>query len=85
MKKQFRFSEDERNGTKGGVPDKTSFEFAIAQCAEKAGIDMLPVGDSMGICVYIYTGTVPVTMEQRVAHPPKLFGEEHLTPSRICV
>ena len=29
---------------------------------------MLLVGDSLGMCVYGYEGTVPVTMEQMIFH-----------------
>ena len=47
----------------------TSYDFPTAQFAEKAGIDMLLVGDSMGMCVYGYTGgTLPVTMNQCIVH-----------------
>jgi 3-methyl-2-oxobutanoate hydroxymethyltransferase len=47
----------------------TSYDFPTAQFAEKAGIDMLLVGDSMGMCVYGYTsGTLPVTMDQCIVH-----------------
>jgi 3-methyl-2-oxobutanoate hydroxymethyltransferase len=47
----------------------TSYDFPTAQFAEKAGVDMLLVGDSMGMCVYGYTsGTLPVTMGQCIAH-----------------
>jgi 3-methyl-2-oxobutanoate hydroxymethyltransferase len=47
----------------------TSYDFPTAQFAEKAGIDMLLVGDSMGMCVYGYAGgTMPVTMDQCIVH-----------------
>lgn len=47
----------------------TSYDFPTAQFAEKAGIDMLLVGDSMGMCVYGYPGgTLPVTMDQCIGH-----------------
>ncbi|MFH0916874.1 MAG: 3-methyl-2-oxobutanoate hydroxymethyltransferase, partial [bacterium] len=36
--------------------------------AQAAGLDMLLVGDSLGMCVYGYSGTVPVTMEQCIRH-----------------
>ncbi|MCX6371741.1 MAG: 3-methyl-2-oxobutanoate hydroxymethyltransferase, partial [Actinobacteria bacterium] len=31
-------------------------------------IDMILVGDSLGMCVYGYPGTVPVTMDQCIVH-----------------
>ncbi len=46
----------------------TSYDFPTAQFAEAAGIDMLLVGDSLGMCVYGYEGTVPVTMDQCIMH-----------------
>ena len=46
----------------------TSYDFTTAQLAEAAGVDMLLVGDSLGMCVYGYDGTVPVTMEQCIFH-----------------
>jgi len=46
----------------------TSYDFPTAQFAEAAGLDMLLVGDSLGMCVYGYEGTVPVTMEQMIFH-----------------
>ena len=46
----------------------TSYDFPTAQFAEAAGLDMLLVGDSLGMCVYGYEGTVPVTMDQMIYH-----------------
>jgi len=46
----------------------TAYDFATAQFAEKAGMDMILVGDSLGMCIYGYEGTVPVTMEQCIYH-----------------
>ncbi len=46
----------------------TSYDFPTAQFAEAADIDMLLVGDSLGMCVYGYEGTVPVTMDQCIVH-----------------
>ncbi|MFC1798803.1 3-methyl-2-oxobutanoate hydroxymethyltransferase [Thermodesulfobacteriota bacterium] len=54
---------------KGGkITWLTSYDFPTAQFAETAGLDMLLVGDSLGMCVYGYTGTVPVTMDQCIMH-----------------
>jgi 3-methyl-2-oxobutanoate hydroxymethyltransferase len=46
----------------------TSYDFPTAQFAENAGMDMLLVGDSLGMCVYGYSSTIPVTMEQCLVH-----------------
>ena len=42
----------------------TAYDYPTAAFAEKAGMDMLLVGDSMGMVVFGYDGTVPVTMDQ---------------------
>ena len=46
----------------------TAYDYPTAQFAQAAGLDMLLVGDSLGMCVYGYAGTVPVTMEQCIGH-----------------
>jgi 3-methyl-2-oxobutanoate hydroxymethyltransferase len=46
----------------------TAYDFPTAKFAEEAGMDMLLVGDSLGMCVYGYSGTVPVTMDQCIWH-----------------
>ncbi len=46
----------------------TAYDFPTARFAEAAGLDMLLVGDSLGMCVYGYSSTVPVTMDQMVYH-----------------
>jgi len=46
----------------------TAYDYWTAQFAEKAGMDMILVGDSLGMCIYGYEGTVPVTMDQCIYH-----------------
>ncbi len=46
----------------------TAYDAPTASYAEAAGLDMLLVGDSLGMCVCGYGGTVPVTMEQCIHH-----------------
>jgi 3-methyl-2-oxobutanoate hydroxymethyltransferase len=46
----------------------TAYDFPTAQFAQEAGLEMLLVGDSLGMCVYGYNSTVPVTMDQCIAH-----------------
>lgn len=46
----------------------TSYDYPTAQFAEEAGMEMILVGDSLGMCVYGYDGTVPVTMDQCIVH-----------------
>ncbi|MEE9398823.1 MAG: 3-methyl-2-oxobutanoate hydroxymethyltransferase, partial [Dehalococcoidales bacterium] len=45
-----------------------AYDYPTAQFEEWAGIDMILVGDSMGMCVYGYSGTIPVTMDQCIVH-----------------
>lgn len=44
------------------------YDSCFASYAEEAGMDMILVGDSMGMIVYGYEGTVPVTMDMSIAH-----------------
>ena len=46
----------------------TCYDFPTAQFQEAAGVEMILVGDSMGMCVYGYSSTVPVTMDQCIVH-----------------
>jgi 3-methyl-2-oxobutanoate hydroxymethyltransferase len=46
----------------------TAYDYPTATFEEAAGIDMILVGDSLGMCVYGYAGTVPVTMAQCLTH-----------------
>ncbi|MDP3387092.1 MAG: 3-methyl-2-oxobutanoate hydroxymethyltransferase [Eubacteriales bacterium] len=46
----------------------TAYDFPMASFAEQAGMDMILVGDSLGMVVLGYKGTVPVTMEDCISH-----------------
>jgi len=46
----------------------TCYDYPTAQFEEAAGVEMILVGDSMGMCVYGYENTVPVTMDQCIVH-----------------
>ena len=46
----------------------TAYDFPMASFAEQAGMDMILVGDSLGMVVLGYDGTVPVTMEDCISH-----------------
>ena len=46
----------------------TAYDYWTAHFAEQSGMDMLLVGDSLGMCIYGYAGTVPVTMDQCIYH-----------------
>ena len=65
-KSVFDFFEMKKNGEK--ITFLTAYDFPTAQFAEQAGMDMLLVGDSLGMCVYGYKGTIPVVMDQMIFH-----------------
>lgn len=46
----------------------TAYDFPMASFAEQAGLDMILVGDSLGMVVLGHQGTVPVTMDDCIAH-----------------
>jgi 3-methyl-2-oxobutanoate hydroxymethyltransferase len=58
--------EIKRRGEK--VAWMTAYDAPTAACAEAAEMDMLLVGDSLGMCVYGFENTLPVTMEMCLEH-----------------
>ncbi|WFA08657.1 3-methyl-2-oxobutanoate hydroxymethyltransferase [Tissierella sp. Yu-01] len=46
----------------------TAYDYPMASFAEQAGIDMILVGDSLGMVVLGYEGTVPVSMDDCISH-----------------
>jgi 3-methyl-2-oxobutanoate hydroxymethyltransferase len=46
----------------------TAYDFPSARIAEEAGVDMILVGDSLGMVVLGYESTVPVTIEDMLHH-----------------
>lgn len=67
-KKLNRFDLQKKKESGEKVVWITAYDFATAQFAEKAGMEMILVGDSLGMCIYGYEGTVPVTMDQCICH-----------------
>ena len=53
-----------------GVPITmiTCYDYAMADLVEKAGVDMVLVGDSLGMTMLGYEGTLPVTMDDMIRH-----------------
>lgn len=46
----------------------TAYDYPVASFAEAAGIDMILVGDSLGMVVLGYDDTIPVTMDDCISH-----------------
>ena len=59
-KGRLEFLEMKKNGEK--VTWVTAYDFPTAMFAEAAGLDMILVGDSLGMVVPGYPGTIPVTI-----------------------
>ena len=74
------FNEMKEKGEK--VAWITAYDFPTAQFAEEAGMDMILVGDSLGMVVKGYKGTEPVTMEDCIAHSQDV---RRGAPNTFCV
>ncbi|MGB9407211.1 MAG: 3-methyl-2-oxobutanoate hydroxymethyltransferase, partial [Terracidiphilus sp.] len=46
----------------------TAYDYSTARLVDQAGIDMVLVGDSLGMTVLGYDSTLPVTMEEMLHH-----------------
>lgn len=60
------FREMKKKGEK--IAFLTAYDFPMASFCEKAGMDMILVGDSAAMVVHGLPGTVPMTMEQMIQH-----------------
>lgn len=60
------FKDMKRRGDK--ITFITAYDFPMASFCQKAGMDMILVGDSAAMVVHGLPGTVPITMDQMIQH-----------------
>ncbi|MBS4217328.1 3-methyl-2-oxobutanoate hydroxymethyltransferase [Bacillus sp. FJAT-49711] len=66
MKQTTDFSKMKKSGEK--IAMVTAYDYPQAKLAEQAGVDMLLVGDSLGMVVLGYESTIPVTLQDMIHH-----------------
>ena len=54
----------EKKGGRDPITVITSYDYALAALCDRAGVDILLVGDSAGMVMLGYESTIPVTMEE---------------------
>lgn len=55
-------------GEKRPIVSLTAWDYAIARLLDSAGIDVILVGDSLGMVALGYSSTLPVTLEEMIHH-----------------
>jgi 3-methyl-2-oxobutanoate hydroxymethyltransferase len=66
MKTKTDFLKMKENGEP--IAMLTAYDFPSAKLAEEASVDMILVGDSLGMVVLGYESTIPVTVEDMIHH-----------------
>lgn len=57
-----------RKGSAEKIAMVTAYDFTMARLVDEAGVDMVLVGDSLGMVVQGLTTTIPVTLEEMAYH-----------------
>ena len=60
----------------------TSYDYPMACLVEQAGVDIVLVGDSLGMTMLGYASTLPVTMEDMIRHAQAV---RRGTPSALLI
>lgn len=68
MKKVTALTLIEKKKAKQPITWLTAYDYPMAQFEEKAGIDIILVGDSIGMTTYGFDTTLPVTMDLIIPH-----------------
>ncbi len=58
----------EKKSKKEKIVALTAYDFPTAKLADEAGVDIILVGDSLGMVVLGYENTIPVSMEEMIHH-----------------
>ncbi|MBU0679258.1 MAG: 3-methyl-2-oxobutanoate hydroxymethyltransferase [Verrucomicrobia bacterium] len=63
---------------KGRITSLTAYDYTMARLVDRAGLQIILVGDSLGMTMLGYDSTLPVTLEQVIHHTAAVVrGVEH--------
>ncbi len=65
-RKKFRSGEPPSTGRK--ITSVTAYDYPTARLVDEAGVDIVLVGDSLGMAVLGYENTLPVTVDEMLHH-----------------